>query len=108
MTGTENTIQGTIGEGAKGVETEAQTMAEGLISPDHLNEKEAEIWGMLNQKLKPVQLEVCIIVPRVKAKTLFPHTQPHTQPHSPLFPPQFLVILRSTGPQYYFKANRNM
>ena len=57
-----NTIQGTIGKGASGVEEEAQRMKERLQAPDHLNEKEKMIFEKLDGALEPTKLEVCYII----------------------------------------------
>jgi stress-induced morphogen len=55
---TESTIQGTIGKGSAGVPDEAERTVEGLVAPEHLNEKEKEIWEMLMAELKCTELEV--------------------------------------------------
>jgi hypothetical protein len=57
-----NTIQGTIGKGASGVEEVAQRVKEKLQSPDHLNEKEKMIFEKLDGALEPTKLEVCHII----------------------------------------------
>lgn len=49
-----STREGTIGEGEKGVEREREM----LEAPEHLNEKEREIWGLLRESFEPVSLEV--------------------------------------------------
>lgn len=55
---TESSIQGTVGEGAGGVEDEAERMIQGLIAPGHLNEKERDIWTRLMKELQCTELEV--------------------------------------------------
>jgi acid stress-induced BolA-like protein IbaG/YrbA len=57
-----NTIQGTIGKGASGVEEVAQRVKEKLQAPDHLNEKEKMIFEKLDGALEPTKLEVCHII----------------------------------------------
>ena len=54
-----NTIQGTIRQGASGVEEEAQRVEKGLQAPDYLNEKEKMIFEKLHSELDPVRLDVC-------------------------------------------------
>jgi stress-induced morphogen len=51
-------IAGTIGKGSAGIPDEAARSKEVLIAPDHLNEKEKQIFDMLNRELEPEKLEV--------------------------------------------------
>jgi len=53
-----NTIQGTIGSGAAGISEEAATTKQKIEVPDHLNEKEKEIWELLMKELDCEKLEV--------------------------------------------------
>jgi len=52
------TIQGTIGKGAEGVADEVARIKEQLTAPEHLNEKERQIWEMLMKELDCTELEV--------------------------------------------------
>lgn len=54
----ESTIQGTIGLGAHGVQSEAARAANALQAPDHLDEAERRIWDKLNTELQPEKLSV--------------------------------------------------
>ncbi|PMD18340.1 bola-like protein [Hyaloscypha hepaticicola] len=51
-------IAGTIGKGSAGIPDEAARAKDILIAPDHLNDKEKEIFDMLNRELRPEKLEV--------------------------------------------------
>jgi stress-induced morphogen len=53
-----SSIQGTIGAGSAGIEEEAAREAEIISAPEHLNEKEKEIFAILQNALKPTKLEV--------------------------------------------------
>lgn len=59
----ESTIQGTIGKGEKGIGDEVVRERVALEAPEHLNEKEAEIFGRLAEFFEPVELEVCFPLP---------------------------------------------
>jgi len=54
----ESSIAGTIGKGEKGIADEVQRGEELLTAPEHLNEKERQIWEMLMRELKAEKLEV--------------------------------------------------
>ena len=54
----ESSIAGTIGKGEAGLKQEAETMAKALEVPGHLNEKEKQIWELLNKELQAEKLEV--------------------------------------------------
>jgi stress-induced morphogen len=54
----ESSIAGTIGKGEQGIADEIQRGKEMLMAPEHLNEKEREIWEMLMRELKAEKLEV--------------------------------------------------
>jgi stress-induced morphogen len=54
----ESSIAGTIGKGEKGIADEAQRTEEALTAPEHLNEKEKQIWELLMRELKAEKLEV--------------------------------------------------
>jgi len=51
-------IEGTIGKGAEGVADEVARIKEQLTAPEHLNEKERQIWEMLMKELDCTELEV--------------------------------------------------
>lgn len=53
-----SSVQGTIGKGEAGIADETLNAAVGLVAPEHLNEKEREIWNTLMQKLQCTELEV--------------------------------------------------
>ena len=54
-----SSIRGTVGAGEKGTGgEEAARPTDALEAPEHLNEKEREIWGMLQRELEPTKLEV--------------------------------------------------
>ena len=52
------TVQGTIGKGADGIVDEVSRIKEQLSAPEHLNEKERQIWEMLMEELDCTELEV--------------------------------------------------
>lgn len=54
----ESTVAGTIGKGAEGIPEEAQRIKEGLEAPGHLNDKEKEIFELLNKEFQAQKLEV--------------------------------------------------
>lgn len=54
----ESSIQGTIGSGEGGIPAEAAREQEILEAPEHLNEKERQIWEMLMKELQCTKLEV--------------------------------------------------
>jgi stress-induced morphogen len=51
-------VQGTVGAGEAEIEQETAREQELIEAPEHLNDKEREIWGMLQSELKPTKLEV--------------------------------------------------
>jgi len=53
-----STPQGTIGSGSAGVAEEAAREQEILQAPEHLNDKERQIWEMLMRELQCTSLEV--------------------------------------------------
>jgi len=55
---TQSSIRGTVGAGEAGIKDEAQRTAEALVAPDHLNEKERQIWDMLMAELQCTELHV--------------------------------------------------
>lgn len=54
-----STREGTIGKGEEGVVDEVAREREILQAPEHLNEKEREIWALLHEQLEATSLEVC-------------------------------------------------
>jgi stress-induced morphogen len=54
----ESTIAGTIGKGAAGLSDEVSRTEEPLTAPEHLNDKEKQIFDMLNKEFKAEKLEV--------------------------------------------------
>jgi BolA-like protein 3 len=54
----ESSIAGTIGKGAEGIPEEAARTRESLQAPEHLNEKEKEIFELLNKEFQAQKLEV--------------------------------------------------
>ena len=53
-----SSIQGTIGSGEAGIPSEAAREVDILQAPEHLNEKEREIWDILHREFKPTRLDV--------------------------------------------------
>jgi len=53
-----SSIQGTIAKGEAGIADEAARVADAITAPEHLNEKEREIWELLQKELSPTRLEV--------------------------------------------------
>jgi len=53
-----STREGTIAKGAEGIPDEIQRSAEALVAPDHLDEKEREIFSLLISSLNPTSLNV--------------------------------------------------
>jgi len=53
-----SSIAGTIGKGSAGIADEAARAKDILIAPDHMNDKEKQIFEMLNRELRPEKLEV--------------------------------------------------
>jgi stress-induced morphogen len=51
-------MAGTIGKGAAGLSDEASRTEELLTAPEHLNDKEKQIFNMLNEEFKAEKLEV--------------------------------------------------
>jgi len=54
----QSSIQGTIGKGEEGILDEVQTGLEELVTPEHLDEKEREIFEKLRNNLEAVELSV--------------------------------------------------
>ncbi|KAN0095564.1 bola-like protein [Hyaloscypha variabilis] len=54
----ESSIAGTIGHGEAGIPSEAARTADILTAPEHLNEKEKEIFEILNKEFQAQKLEV--------------------------------------------------
>ena len=54
----ESSIAGTIGLGEAGIASEAARSADILTAPEHLNEKEREIFELLNKEFQAQKLEV--------------------------------------------------
>ena len=51
-------VEGTVGQGAPGIKEEISRAKEMLQAPDHLNEKEREVFVLLLNSLEPTSLEV--------------------------------------------------
>jgi stress-induced morphogen len=54
----QSSVQGTIGKGEAGAPDEALRTVKTLVAPEHLNEKEREIWDLLMEELQCTELEV--------------------------------------------------
>ncbi len=54
----ESSAAGTIGEGEAGIAAEAARTKDILQAPEHLNDKERQIFDMLNKEFKAEKLEV--------------------------------------------------
>jgi stress-induced morphogen len=53
-----SSIQGTVSSGAAGIQDEAVRTVEALVAPEHLDEKERQIWDTLMAELQCTELQV--------------------------------------------------